>query len=81
MSLFANTGNLQESAAAQAILDDFARPGRPKTAIFPVNFPVSRELNAETGSIATASATTHSMISHGPETTAERGGIRRVFVR
>jgi hypothetical protein len=31
--------------------------GRPKTAKFPVNFPVSREFRAETGSYLTAHTT------------------------
>jgi hypothetical protein len=34
-------------------------PKQPEFVIFPVFFPVTREFKTETGSIVTASATTH----------------------
>jgi hypothetical protein len=66
ISLLILQGIYRETAAAQwlFVTDDASKS--PQIAEFPVNFPVSRELQAETGSYLTAHTTIQSYETANP---------------
>jgi hypothetical protein len=69
---------LRLAGALDLVLDDFAKGvdavgrGGPESAKFPVNFPVSREIGAETGSQLTASLATGGIFKDAPHPNAAK---------
>ena len=74
-SLLICVGNLPRSGCGTGgFRTDFASKS-PKIAKFPVNFPVSRELQVETGSYPAAHTTTHSRNFALSETSREKAAF------
>ena len=78
-SLLTRLGKCLKSGCGAAVYGSAIVSRSPEIANFPLNFPVSREFELETGSYLTASATTHSHPLQSVETSRGKPAELRRF--